>query len=119
MLPVTGEISVVHLPIMRAKKVLTSLERQGRTCPLLARQIRWTVIASVDSYPGHQILAALTRYEVCVPPVGSALMIPTGLGRHTPEGVYWVNPPRRDHLLPPLSAVLTTALAVGTDSEFR
>jgi hypothetical protein len=55
----------------------------------------------------------LNRLDIGLPAVGSAVMLPTGLGRWTREGCFWVNPPSRGDALPPLSVILTTALAVG------
>ncbi|WP_040785467.1 hypothetical protein [Nocardia pneumoniae] len=114
MLPVTNKVGIVHMPKTRAAAVLASLQQRGTPGPLLARQIRWSFIAAIDYSPGHQILELLTRNDICVPVVGSALMIPTSFGRWTREGAYWINPPARDHGLPLLSVILTTALAVST-----
>ncbi|MGY2123997.1 hypothetical protein ACW9HJ_21330 [Nocardia gipuzkoensis] len=114
MLPVTNEVGIVHMPKARAAAVHTSLQQRGTPGPLLARQIRWSFVAAIDYSPGYQILDQLTRNDICVPVVGSALMIPTSLGRWTREGAYWVNPPDRSHCLPRLSVVITTALAAKT-----
>lgn len=114
MLSVTNRLGIVHAPEPLAARVHESLRRQGTHVPLLARRIRWTFVAAVDYSPGNQVLELLGRIGVCVPVVGSALMIPTSLGRWTREGAYWIDPPARDRLLPLLSTVLTTALAVAT-----
>ncbi|MGW4241747.1 hypothetical protein [Nocardia sp. NPDC004722] len=116
MLPVTAQIGVVHLPVARAEKVRGALQQQQREGPMLARQIRWSFLAEPDSRPGEQIMEALNRLDIGIPAVGSAVMLPTGLGRWTREGCHWVTPPARDIKLPPLSAIITTALAVGTGS---
>ncbi|MFE6863257.1 hypothetical protein [Nocardia sp. NPDC057668] len=117
MLPVTGHVAVVHLPVARAEKVRTALHQHRRTGPMLARQIRWSFLAEPDSRPGVQIMEALNRLDVGIPAVGSAVMLPTGLGRWTREGCHWVVPPTRELQLPPLSVIVTTALAVGSGSE--
>ncbi|MTE14790.1 hypothetical protein [Nocardia aurantiaca] len=117
MLPVTTQIGVVHLPVGTAEKVRGALQQQRRGGPILARHIRWSFLAEPDSRPGKQIMEALNRLDIGIPVVGSAVMLPTGLGRWTREGCHWVTPPARDSKLPPLSAIITTALAVGTGSE--
>ncbi|MFJ4658613.1 hypothetical protein ACIP5Y_45705 [Nocardia sp. NPDC088792] len=117
MLPVTNHIGVVHLPVRRAEKVRAALQNQQRSGPMLARQIRWSFLAEPDSRPGEQIMEVLNRLDIGIPAAGSAVMLPTGLGRWTREGCHWVTPPTKDSKLPPLSAIITTALAVGTGSE--
>ncbi|MBF6137046.1 hypothetical protein IU501_29125 [Nocardia otitidiscaviarum] len=117
MLPITGRIGVIHLPVVRAEKVRAALEQQGESAPMLARQIRWSFLVAPDSRPGEQILQVLNRLDIGIPPVGSAVMLPTGLGQWTREGCHWVVPPSRDSKLPPLSMLITTALAVGSGSE--
>ncbi|MFE3262017.1 hypothetical protein ACFXPS_18590 [Nocardia sp. NPDC059091] len=117
MLPVTAQIGVVHLPVARAEMVRGALQQQRRGGPMLARQIRWSFLAEPDSRPGEQIMMALNRLDIGIPAIGSAVMLPTGLGRWTREGCHWVTPPARDSKLPPLSAIITTALAVGAESE--
>ncbi|MFQ6325621.1 hypothetical protein ACLMAL_05720 [Nocardia sp. CWNU-33] len=112
MLPVTSAVGVVHVPNDRARRVLDSLVRQHLPGPLLARQIRWTFVVRADCAPGLQIYEGLIRMDVCIPVPGSALMLPTSLGRHTREGCYWVKPPSPGTDLPPLSALVTTILAV-------
>ncbi|MGN2635399.1 hypothetical protein ACTD5D_04235 [Nocardia takedensis] len=113
MLPVSGRACVLHLPSARAEKVRAALEQQGTRGPVLARRIRWSFLAEPDSRPGAQVLEVLDRLDIGIPTVGSAVMLPTGLGRWTREGCFWVSPPGRNGTLPPLSAVVTTALAVG------
>ncbi|WP_433600076.1 hypothetical protein ACQPXH_31680 [Nocardia sp. CA-135953] len=113
MLPITGRVCVVHLPTIRAEKVRAALEQQGTRGPMLARQIRSSVLTEPDSRPGAQVLEVLNRLDIGIPAIGSAVMLPTGLGRWTREGCFWVNPPSRGDTLPPLSVVITTALAVG------
>jgi hypothetical protein len=113
MLPITGRVCVVHLPTIRAEKVRAALEQQGTRGPTLARQIRWSFLAEPDSRPGAQVLEVLNRLDIGIPAIGSAVMLPTGLGRWTREGCFWVNPPSRGDTLPPLSVIITTALAVG------
>ncbi|MFE3227384.1 hypothetical protein [Nocardia sp. NPDC059228] len=117
MLPVTAQIGVVHLPVARAEMLRGALQQQRRGGPMLARQIRWSFLAEPDSRPGDQIMMALNRLDIGIPAIGSAVMLPTGLGRWTREGCHWVTPPARDSKLPPLSAIITTALAVGAESE--
>lgn len=63
---------------------------------------------------------ALYRHEFALPVAerGGFVMLPTGLGRWTREGCHWIVPPTPvapppAHELPPLSVVITTALAVG------
>jgi hypothetical protein len=113
MLPISGQICVVHVPTARAEKVRAALEQQGTRGPMLARQIRWSFLAEPDIRPGTQVLEVLNRLDIAVPAIGSAVMLPTGLGRWTREGCAWVDSPRRGDTLPPLSAVITTALAAG------
>ncbi|QIS23260.1 hypothetical protein [Nocardia terpenica] len=117
MLPVTSRIGVVHLPTVRAERVRDCLTEQGTAGPMLARQIRWSFLVVPDSRPGVQVLDVLNRLDIGIPGVGSAVMLPTGLGRWTREGCHWVVPPSRDNELPPLSVVITTALAVGAGGE--
>ncbi|WP_324194638.1 hypothetical protein [Nocardia terpenica] len=117
MLPVTSRIGVVHLPTVRAERVRHCLTEQGTAGPMLARQIRWSFLVVPDSRPGVQVLDVLNRLDIGIPGVGSAVMLPTGLGRWTREGCHWVVPPSRDNELPPLSVVITTALAVGAGGE--
>ncbi|MBL1072978.1 hypothetical protein JK358_01060 [Nocardia sp. 2] len=117
MLPVTGRIGVVHLPVARAEKVRDAMQHQRQVAPALARQIRWSFLVDPDSRPGDQILEELNRLDIGIPAIGSAVMLPTGLGRWTREGCHWVVPPTRNLELPPLSSLITTALAVGIESE--
>ncbi|MGW4530615.1 hypothetical protein ACWEOI_06660 [Nocardia sp. NPDC004340] len=117
MLPVTAQVAVVHLPVARAERVRSALQQRRTDGPMLARQIRWSFLAEPDSRPGAQIMEVLDRLDIGIPTVGSAVMLPTGLGRWTREGCHWVRPPARDAKLPPLSAIITTALAVGPGSE--
>ncbi|MEU1208990.1 hypothetical protein [Nocardia sp. NPDC005825] len=117
MLPVTTQVAVVHLPVARAEKVRSALQLRRTDGPMLARQIRWSFLAEPDSRPGAQIMEVLDRLDIGIPTIGSAVMLPTGLGRWTREGCHWVRPPTRDSKLPPLSAIITTALAVGPGSE--
>lgn len=111
MLPITGRIGVVHVPAVRAHRVRAALERHGSRGPVLARQIRWSFLAEPDIAPGPRVLEALGRNDIGLPCVGSAVMLPTGLGRWTREGCHWAIPPERDGELPALSTVLRTALA--------
>ncbi|BDU09114.1 hypothetical protein FMUBM48_53770 [Nocardia cyriacigeorgica] len=115
MLPITARACVIHLPTWRAEKVRAALGQQGVRVPMLARQIRWSFLAAPDSRPGAQVMEVLNRLDIGIPAVGSAVMLPTGLGRWTREGCHWVEPPERGKPLPPLSTIVTTALAVGSD----
>lgn len=119
MLPVTNHLGIIHMPKLLAEKVRNSLVQQGTPGPVLARQIRWTFVAAVDYSPGNQVLELLARKNICVPAVGSALMIPTSLGRWTREGAHWIDPPGRDQLLPILSNVISTTLASIFDRSDR
>lgn len=119
MLPVTNHLGIVHMPKLLAEKVRNSLLQQGTLGPLLARQIRWTFIAVADYSPCNQVLELLSRKNICVPVVGSALMIPTSLGRWTREGAHWINPPGRDQLIPMLSTVITTTLTLISNRNDR
>lgn len=113
MLPITSRIGVLHLPLARAERVCKSLIDQGLHAPVLARQVRWSFVVAPDDRPAGQA-DVLERLEIGIPAIGSAIMLPTGLGRWTREGCHWVVPPTGDTpALPPLSAVITTALAVG------
>lgn len=114
MLPITSRIGVLHLPTVRAERVSESLVEEGMSAPVLARQIRWSFVVAPDDPPGPQVVDVLNRIDIGIPAIGSAIMLPTGLGRWTREGCHWVVPPTGDDTtLPPLSAVITTALAVG------
>ncbi|GAA5047659.1 hypothetical protein [Nocardia callitridis] len=113
MLPITSRVCVVHLPTARAERVRLAMEQRGSCGPMLARQIRWSFLARPDNRPDADALQVLNRLDIGVPAIGSAVMLPTGLGRWTREGCYWVTPPSRDETLPPLSVVIATALAVG------
>ncbi|WP_067574756.1 hypothetical protein [Nocardia acidivorans] len=117
MLPVTGEVGVLHLPVPRAEMVRSTLRQHRRSGPMLARQIRWSFLTEPDADPGAQIMEVLNRLDIGIPAIGSAVMLPTGLGRWTREGCHWVVPPARDLPLPPLSMLITTALAVGNGGE--
>ncbi|WP_067694790.1 hypothetical protein [Nocardia jejuensis] len=117
MLPVTSRVGVIHLPVARAEKVRTVLQQQHKSGPMLARQIRWSFLTAPDSRPGEQVMDVLNRMDIGIPAIGSAVMLPTGLGRWTREGCHWVKPPARELELPPLSAIITTALAVGAGGE--
>ncbi|MBF6175510.1 hypothetical protein [Nocardia blacklockiae] len=117
MLPITGSVGIVHLPTARAERVRDSLVAQGTAGPMLARQIRWSFLVVPDSRPGAQVLDVLNRSHTGIPAIGSAVMLPTGLGRWTREGCHWIRPPSRDDELPPLSVVITTALTVGGGGE--
>ncbi|MEV0337709.1 hypothetical protein AB0H49_01640 [Nocardia sp. NPDC050713] len=114
MLPVTNEVGFVHLPQPHAERVLAALRDQQTFVPVLARHIRWSFVTAIDCLPGRQMLDLLTRENICVPVVGSALMVPTSFGRWTREGSYWVIPPTRDRCLPLLSAIVTTALSLSS-----
>ncbi|WP_028479534.1 hypothetical protein [Nocardia sp. CNY236] len=118
MLAVTGRIGVVHLPKVRAEKVCAALGRHGVRVPVLARNIRWSFFARPDSRPEPQLLAAFDRLDIGLPTVGSAVMLPTGLGRWTREGCFWANPPNRGDTLPPLSGILAAALVVGAGTGY-
>jgi hypothetical protein len=113
MLPITGRVCVVHLPTARAEKVRAALEQHGTRGLMLARQIRWSFLAARDSRPGTQVLEVLNLLDIGIPAIGSAVMLPTGLGHWTREGCFWVGPPSRGDTLPPLSVIITMALAGG------
>lgn len=117
MLPITGRIGVVHLPVVRAERVRESLSDQGVSAPMLARQIRRSFVVTPDDRPGNHVVDVLNRLDIGIPAIGSAIMLPTGLGRWTREGCHWIVPPEHDHTLPPLSVVITTALAVGRGED--
>ncbi|ONM49454.1 hypothetical protein [Nocardia donostiensis] len=116
MLPITSRVCILHLPTVRAEKVRAAVAQQGSEnvrVPMLARQIRWSFLAYPDSRPEAEVLQTLNRLDIGLPGVGSAVMLPTGLGRWTREGCYWVAPPERGEPLPPLSAIVDTALTAG------
>lgn len=133
MLPITGRIGVVHLPVIRAERVRAALSDRGISNPVLARQIRWSFVVTPDDRPANRVMELLARLDIGIPAIGSAVMLPTGLGRWTREGCHWIVPPARvmpvravagrgtrvrvapapGTTLPPLSVVITTALAVG------
>lgn len=80
---------------------------------MLARQIRWSFLTYPDGRPDPETLQSLNKLDVGVPGVGSAVMLPTGLGRWTREGCFWVTPPERGTNLPQLSTIVSTTLTVG------
>ncbi|MBF6437427.1 hypothetical protein [Nocardia cyriacigeorgica] len=110
LLPVTHTVGIVHVPMVLADRVMGSMRARHCSGPVLARHIRRTFVAAVDYLPGREVMEALSGHGVCIPVAGTALMLPTGLGRWTREGAYWVEQPRRDKLLPPLSTVVTATL---------
>ncbi|WP_067884406.1 hypothetical protein [Nocardia vaccinii] len=114
MLPITSRIGVLHLPTVRGERVSDSFVAQGVSAPVLARQVRWSFVVTPDDPPAPKVMDVLNRLDIGIPAIGSAIMLPTGLGRWTREGCHWAVPPTgADLTLPPLSAVITTALAVG------
>ncbi|MEU4840099.1 hypothetical protein [Nocardia testacea] len=117
MLPITSRACVVHLPIERAKAVRDLLDSREIRVPMLARQIRWSFLAYPDRRPDPEVVEMLQRIDIDIPGVGSAVMLPTGLGRWNREGCNWVVPPERDGLLPPLSSVINAALLAGGAAE--
>ncbi len=116
-LPVTDRVGVVHLPAERAERVRRSLEAHECCGPVLARRVRWSFLVTPDSRPGGQVSEILQRLHIGIPSPGGEIMMPTSLGRWTREGCHWVVPPAPDPELPPLSIVVTTALAVGRGGE--
>ncbi|GEM34845.1 hypothetical protein NN3_58520 [Nocardia neocaledoniensis NBRC 108232] len=112
MLPITDRLCVVHLPTTRAELVLAALREQHREGPVLARQIRWSLLAEPDARPPAEVATELAGLDIDVPGVGSAVMLPTSLGRWSREGCHWVRPPVARDVLPPLSLVLHLALSV-------
>lgn len=133
MLPIAGSVGVIHLPVTRAERVCAALSDQGISGPVLARQIRWSFVVTPGDRPANRVVDLLNRLDIGIPAIGSAVMLPTGLGRWTREGCHWIVPPARvmpvramagrgpharttpapGTTLPPLSVVITTALAVG------
>ena len=82
---------------------------------MLARQIRWSFLAAPDSRPGAQVYwrgTEPTRYRDTRDRQCRDVAEPDSAGGPR-EGCFWVEPPRRGDALPPLSVVITTALAVG------
>ncbi|GGN98851.1 hypothetical protein [Nocardia rhizosphaerihabitans] len=112
MLPITDRLCVVHLPTTRAELVLATLREQRRAGPVLARQIRWSLLADPDARPPADVATELRGLDIDVPGIGSAVMLPTSLGRWSREGCHWVRPPSADDVLPPLSLVLHLALSL-------
>ncbi|GGK52676.1 hypothetical protein GCM10011591_25530 [Nocardia camponoti] len=113
MLPITANLCVVHLPSARAEKVLAAMRASAEDGPVLARHIRWSVLATPDERPAGPLADELAGLDVDVPGVGSAVMLPTSLGKWSREGCYWVRFPQLGDALPALSAVLRTAIEVG------
>ncbi|MFB7876856.1 hypothetical protein ACFC06_16500 [Nocardia sp. NPDC056064] len=113
MLPITDRLCVVHLPTARAEKVFAVLREQRKEGAVLARQIRWSLLAEPDARPTPEVAAELSGVDIDIPGIGSAVMLPTSLGRWSREGCHWVRPPTRDDVAPPLSLVLRIALEVG------
>ncbi|MEV0435687.1 hypothetical protein [Nocardia sp. NPDC050413] len=113
MLPITDRLCVVHLPTARAEKVFARLHEQRTEGPVLARQIRWSVLATPDARPTDDLAAELSGLDIDVPGIGSAVMLPTSLGRWSREGCHWVRPPCPGDVFPPLTKVLRIALEVG------
>ena len=117
MLPITSRACVIHLPTARARAVRELLDEHEIRVPMLARQIRWSLLAYPDRRPDPEVVQMLQRIDIDIPWVGSAVMLPTGLGRWNREGCSWVVPPERDGLLPPLSSVINAALLTGGGPE--
>ncbi|MFC4374110.1 hypothetical protein ACFO5K_08325 [Nocardia halotolerans] len=113
MLPITDRLCVVHLPTTRAEKTWTALRELHREGPVLARQIRWSLLAQPDARPTDELAATLSGLDIDIPGLGSAVMLPTSLGRWSREGCHWVRPPSPGDVLPPLSELLRIALSVG------
>lgn len=116
-LPVTSSVAVVHLPERQAEPVCRSLAEHGRCGPVLARRVRWSFLVFPDSRPGGQVSEILPRLDIGLPTPGGEIMLPTSLGRWTREGCHWIVAPTPGQKLPPLSIVVTTALAVGRGGE--
>lgn len=117
MLPITSRACVIHLPTERARAVRELLDSRDIRVPVLARQIRWSFVAYPDRRPDPEVVEMLHRIDIDIPGVGSAVMLPTGMGRWNREGCNWVVPPERDGLLPPLSSVINAALLAGGNRE--
>lgn len=116
-LPINGSVGIVHLPADRAERVCASLAEHGGCGPVLARRIRWSFLVFPDGRPGGQVSEILDRLGIEIPSSGGEIMMPTSLGRWTREGCRWIVAPMPDRELPPLSKVVTTALAVGRGGE--
>ncbi|MGH8883336.1 MAG: hypothetical protein ACRD0P_39350, partial [Stackebrandtia sp.] len=71
----------------------------------------------VHTPPMPMMVEMLQRIDIDIPGVGSAVMLPTGMGRWNREGCNWVVPPERDGVLPPLSSVINAALLAGGNRE--
>lgn len=113
MLPITEQLCVLHLPTRRAEQVLAVLREQRREGPVLARQIRWSLLAHPDARPPEDVATELSARDIDIPGTGSAVMLPTSLGRWSREGCHWVRPPTGHDELPPLSLLLHIALSVA------
>lgn len=117
MLPITSRACVIHLPTERAHAVRELLDSRDIRVPVLARQIRWSFVAYPDRRPDPEVVEMLHRIQIDIPGLGSAVMLPTGMGRWNREGCNWVVPPERDGLLPPLSSVINAALLAGGNQD--
>ncbi|MFI5778188.1 hypothetical protein [Nocardia sp. NPDC051570] len=93
--------------------MLDELTERGIPGPVLVRERppRRTFLAVFDGYPALECTVQLERHSVDIGPHRSNVILPTGLGRHTHEGRWWVRPPQRDESLPLLSEVVAAALA--------
>ncbi|MGW5519341.1 hypothetical protein [Nocardia africana] len=116
-LPVTGTVGVVHMPADRGEAVCRFLTEHDGCGPVLARRTRWSFLVSPDGRPDAQVAEILQRLDIGIPAVGGEIMMPTSLGRWTREGCHWIVAPGSGLELPPLSIVVTTALAVGRGGE--
>ena len=116
-LPITGSVGVLNVPIDQAEPVYRSLTEHGACGPVLARRVRWSFLVTPDIRPGVQVSELLSRLEIGMASPGGEIMMPTGLGRRTREGCHWIVAPAPGRELPPLSRVVTTALAVGSGGE--
>lgn len=116
-LPVGCGVGVVHIPMEYAGAVRDRLLAAGHRGPVLARRTRWSFLAAGHDRPTGTLVSDLRRLGIAIPSVGGEIMMPTGLGRSTREGCHWIDAPAPDVELPPLSLVVTTAVAVGKDGE--
>jgi len=107
-LQLVDSITAVNTPEPLGASILGELIVSGIPGPVLVRERppRRTFLAVFDGYPNPETLTRLERNGVDIGPHRSNVILPTGFGRHTPEGRWWARAPQRDESLPLLSEIL-------------
>ncbi|MEV6770632.1 hypothetical protein AB0N05_18620 [Nocardia sp. NPDC051030] len=113
-LPLNDTITALNTPEPLGALIAGELTVRGLLGPVLVRDRppRRTFLAVFDGYPSEECLETLERNSVDIGPHRSNVILPTGFGRHTHEGRWWVRAPQRDESLPLLSEVVAATQAV-------